>query len=133
MIYLNKKYKKIPKNDGYFIYFIQIGSPSNRLFKIGTTNNLLRRMREHCKYYNNDIALIWYKKVKSKYTTLRTEDSNKNYWIKNTDWDYQKKDRFVIPEPIEEVTIKIKKKYCIPLNCECYETDRYGNNRKYEK
>jgi len=34
-----------------FIYFIQIREPQERLSKIGTTNNIKRRMQEHKRYY----------------------------------------------------------------------------------
>ena len=70
----------MPKADGkhYYIYFIQVGNPFKRIFKIGTTNDLLRRMKEHSRNYGTDdqkedIAIIWFKKVKSKWTTLRID------------------------------------------------------------
>ena len=130
MIFLNKKYKKLPK-DGQFIYFLQIGEPSERVFKIGTTNNMHRRMKQHETYYKKDITVIWYKKVTSKYTTLRVEDENKDFWLANTNWKYKRNDRFIIPELITEVVVKIRKKYDIKLSCECYEVDKHGNNMRY--
>ena len=132
MIYLNKKYKYLPKNDGQFIYFLQIGNPDNRLFKIGTTNNLYRRMKEHEKAYKEDIIVLWFKKVKSKYTTLKVEDENKDFWRENTNWKYKRNDRFIIPYPISEVVVKIRKKYTIPLSCDCYEIDSKGVSARWQ-
>lgn len=42
------------KKIGHF-YFIRVGDPSENLYKIGTTNNLKRRMREHEENYQKQI------------------------------------------------------------------------------
>ena len=46
----SKSYYPHQENREY-IYFIRIGEPAERLFKIGTTNNINRRMKEHKKAY----------------------------------------------------------------------------------
>ena len=138
MIFLSKKYRKLPKADGkhFYIYFIQIGKPFKRVFKIGTTNDLLRRMKEHSRNYGTDdqkedIAIIWFKKVKSKWTTLRIEEETKTKWIKNEPtWEYIRNDRFVLPNLINQVSIKIRKNYSVNLDCECMEIDNKGNFTK---
>lgn len=138
LIFLNKKYRKLPKADGkhYYIYFIQVGSPFKRVFKIGTTNDLLRRMKEHSRNYGTDdqkedIAIIWFKKVKSKWTTLRIEEETKTKWIENEPtWEYIRNDRFVLPNLINQVSIKIRKNYSVNLDCECMEIDHKGNFTK---
>lgn len=121
-IYLNEIYKEMPTEDAQFLYFLQIGSPKNRLYKIGTTSNIARRMKEHRRYYKEDITILWYKKVKSKYTTLRVEDNQKAEWIETEkDWECLRNDRFILPKSQASVKVRIRKIYEIPLDCNCYE------------
>ena len=56
------------------IYFIRIGAPEDNLYKIGTTNNLRRRMREHSRNYKKPIEVLWVSPAYSKWTTLRVEE-----------------------------------------------------------
>lgn len=58
-----------------YIYLIRIGEPADRLFKIGTTNDMHRRMNEHRRAYKSDITVLGTIKVTSKYTTLRVEEN----------------------------------------------------------
>ena len=125
IIHNGRKYKiyssvKIPKpplkgiHKGY-IYFIRIGKIENRKFKIGTANNVLRRLLEHCNYYKEEIFLLWVSPICSKYTTFRVEDYQKDLWKLNIDWIYIENDRFLIPFDVYQITIKIKKEYVILL------------------
>ena len=96
----------------------------NRILKIGTTNDLKRRMREHNRTYKRATAhtmptessfeYIWTLPL-SKYNTLRYEDSNKEKWIAENIGEYVRNDRFVISEELTEVEIKIRKTYKIAL------------------
>lgn len=109
------KRKEIKKDLGY-LYFIRIGEPSKRLFKIGTTNRPLERMLEHCRHYKKEITVLWFSPQLSKYTTLRIEDRQKNFWIENRpDWEYLENDRFIIPPDVHNIEITIKKNYPIRI------------------
>jgi hypothetical protein len=98
------------KNKQY-IYFCRIGEPADRLFKIGTTNNIKRRMSEHKRSYKKDIEVLGVIEVTSKYTTLRVEEQTIEKWKMNEGWEYHRNDRFTIPPEVTEVTIKVKKEY----------------------
>ena len=97
----------------------------NRILKIGTTNDLKRRAREHNRAYKRATAhtmpsdssfeYIWTLPL-SKYNTLRYEDRNKTRWIAENVGEYVRNDRFVITEELTEVEIKIRKTYKIALN-----------------
>ena len=96
----------------------------NRILKIGTTNDLKRRQREHNRAYKRATAhtmptdasfeYIWTKPL-SKYNTLRYEDRNKIAWQEMRIGEYVRNDRFVISEELTEVEIKIRKTYKIAL------------------
>lgn len=131
MIYLNEKYKRMPTKQAQYNYVIQVGDADkdgDRVIKIGTTNNMLRRMKEHEKYYADkdtktkaNIYVLWYKEVKSKYTTLRVEDENKEEWKGNLNYKYIRNDRFVVPEWVDKINVKIRKNYEVNLNAMCIE------------
>ncbi len=96
----------------YYIYFVRIGEPKDRLFKIGTTNDIDRRMKEHKRYYKQDIEVLGTIAVTSEFTTLRVEKLTKQEWRENhPDWQYLRNDRFIIPEDVTEIEIKVKKIY----------------------
>lgn len=103
---------KIPKGD--CIYFIKIGDTKDRLFKIGTTNRLKDRMKEHIDSYKKDIEILFISPKYSKYTTLRVEDRTKELF-KQLGYDYIRNDRFIIPPQVEEITIKVRKEYIVKL------------------
>lgn len=107
---LTSKENEKQKNK-YYIYFVRIGEPKERLFKIGTTNDMKRRMGEHKRYYKKDITVLGVISVTSEYTTLRVEKQTKEKWKQNKDWVYMRNDRFIIPEDVKEITIKIRKEY----------------------
>lgn len=131
MIYCNKKYKRMPTKQAQYNYVIQIGDADkdgNRVIKIGTTNDMLRRMKEHEQYYADkdtktkaNIYILWYKEVKSKYTTLRVEDENKEIWKKNLNYKYIRNDRFIVPKWVDKINVKIRKNYEVDLNVMCIE------------
>lgn len=106
---------QIPKKKGEYVYFIRIGSEQQRLFKVGTANNIMRRMLEHCAYYKQPIYILWVSPNYSKYTTLRVEDRSIQTWKTFEGFQYFRNDRFVIDSSISKVTIKVKKEYEIAL------------------
>lgn len=105
------------KKNKFYIYFIRIGEPDKRLFKIGTTNNIDRRMKEHKRYYKENVTILGVIPVTSEYTTLRVEKQTKENWIENhPDWQYLRNDRFIIPEDVTEIEIKVRKSYRFAVN-----------------
>lgn len=106
---------EIPTKEGDYLYFIQIGDPEERLFKIGTTNNINRRMLEHRRTYKKDIHVLWVSPTYKKSTTLLVENKMKATWKEQEGMEYIPKDRFIINENIQKITIKVRKEYVIKL------------------
>lgn len=109
---------KIPKKEGEYIYFISFPkekTEERKLVKIGTTNNIMRRMKEHSKNYNTDIIIEWISSAYSKWTTLRVEDKMKRFWIEKPFWQWVRNDRFLIPNSISKITITVKKDYSFEI------------------
>lgn len=104
-----------PKKLKEFIYFIQIGEPAERLFKIGTTNNISRRMKEHEKYYQKNVNVLGVIPLTSKYTTLRVEKKMIDLWKTFSGWQYLRNDRFIIPEDVKEIIITVRKNYVFSI------------------
>lgn len=107
---------KVPEKKGQYLYFIRVGAPEKRLFKIGTTDDIMRRMVEHCGKYREEITILWVSPNYSKYTTLRMEDKHIDLWKTFEGFQYIKNDRFIIPACITSVTIKVRKEYKIKLD-----------------
>lgn len=97
------------------VYFIRIGARSENLYKIGTTNNIERRMHEHERNYKKPIEVLWISPAYSKYTTLRVEDSIKEQWRALDGFQYIPNDRFVINPSINQVKIKVRKEWMIDI------------------
>lgn len=98
-----------------FIYVGHYTEPDGTyVLKIGTTNNLERRQKEHTKHYKNDFVYDWYKEV-SKYTALRVEDDTRAEWKERFDGAYVRNDRFRIGQKPQTVTVTIRKQYVIEL------------------
>ena len=94
-----------------YIYFIRIGEPAQRLFKIGTTNNIDRRMKEHKRSYKEDIEILGIIPLTSRFTTLRVEERTIEKWKTFDGWIYKRNDRFIIPEDVQQITITVRKDY----------------------
>lgn len=106
----SKSYYPHQENREY-IYIIRIGEPAERLFKIGTTNNINRRMKEHKRAYKKDIEILGVIALTSKYTTLRVESKMIEKWKTFENWVYKRNDRFIIPEDVKQITITVRKDY----------------------
>lgn len=101
-----------------------LDTEGNYILKIGTTNDLDRRQKEHTRNYKRAPAYTmppkssftydWWLPL-SKYNTLRYEDKNRLAWIDNNVGEFVRNDRFCCEVKPEEVTIKIKKEYVIAL------------------
>lgn len=102
--------------DYQYVYFLRIGNPQERLFKIGTTNDPRRRMLEHERNYKKPVTVLWLSpKLRGRFTSLKVEEDNKEKWIAGTNWEYLRNDRFIIPPEVDSVKITIKKDYFVQL------------------
>lgn len=102
--------------DYQYVYFLRIGDPQERLFKIGTTNDPRRRMLEHERNYKKPVTVLWLSpKLRGRFTSLKVEEDNKEKWITGTNWEYLRNDRFIIPPEVDSIKITIKKDYFVQL------------------
>ena len=102
--------------DFQYVYFLRIGDPQERLFKIGTTNDPRRRMLEHERNYKKPVTVLWLSpKLRGRFTSLKVEEDNKEKWIAGTNWKYLRNDRFIIPPEVDSIKITIKKDYFVQL------------------
>lgn len=115
--YICKSKVTIPKKPGDYLYFIQVGEPraGKRIVKIGTTNNIKRRMSQELRQYKQNITILWVSPAYTKYTTLRVEDKMKNVWKSYSDWRYIPNDRFEVPEDITGFTITVRRDWPIEI------------------
>lgn len=108
--------------------FLYIGhyydTNGNYILKIGTTNDLQRRKKEHTRNYRKnklykladsaEFAYDWYLPL-SKYNTLRYESRTKEVWKKENIGTFLRNDRFICAEKPTLVEVKIRKIYQISL------------------
>lgn len=96
----------------------------NYIFKIGTTNNLERRRKEHNIHYkkspNHTMPIDGsfeydFSIPLSKYNTLRYEDKNRERLIEQNFGEFIRNDRFCCETKPEFVEIVIKKTYIMQL------------------
>ena len=94
------------------------------ILKIGTTNDLDRRQKEHTRNYKRSpnytmpedgkFEYDWSRPL-SKYNTLRYEDRNREKWQKEEVGNFVRNDRFHCPKKPDFVQITIRKTYQIAL------------------
>ena len=106
----------------YVGYYIDVDD--NFILKVGTTNDLERRRKEHNRNYRrsahcpmpieNEFNYLWTRPL-SKYNTLRYEDKTKAAWQEQGIGIYVNNDRFILCEKPEFVEVKIRKTYQIAL------------------
>lgn len=102
----------------YVGYYIDVNN--HIIVKIGTTNNIGRRTKEHTRNYRRAkqyrlppggiFQMLGYVKL-SKYNTLRYEDRNRQKWKEEGIGEFIRNDRFLLREGIKQVTVKIRKEY----------------------
>lgn len=106
----------------YVGYYFDVDN--NIILKIGTTNDLDRRQKEHTRNYrrakqyqmpkNSNFEYLFSLPL-SKYNTLRFEDKNREEWKNLEIGEFIRNDRFLLKNGIKKVAIKIKKVYEIDL------------------
>ena len=95
----------------------------NFILKIGSTNNLERRKKEHMKNYQKskkhqmvgEFSYYWAIPL-SKYSVERYEESIKENFKNLSFGKYVPKDRFAFKKKPKKIIIKIKKNYTISLD-----------------
>ena len=108
-----------------FLYVgFYIDTNGKYILKIGTTNDLDRRQKEHTRNYkkspehtmppNGSFTYLWSHKL-SKYNTLRYEDRNRAAWQEANVGEFVRNDRFVLEEIPPTVEVKRRKSYIIAL------------------
>jgi predicted GIY-YIG superfamily endonuclease len=114
-------------NEKKYLYVLKYLTVNDKIVvKVGTTNNLKRRMYEHNNYYQKKaknhrmpkgatVELVWAKQFSAE-NVEKYEEENKEYWRDLGFGDYVKNDRFVFDEMPPYVEIIIKKSYIISLN-----------------
>lgn len=113
---------KAPKEFLYVGHYID--KKGRYILKVGTTNDLQRRKREHERKYktakeytmpqDGEFIYDWSIKL-SKYNTLRFEDRTKSAWQQISLGEYIRNDRFFCASKPDEVKVTIKKTYTIKL------------------
>ena len=96
----------------------------NYILKIGTTNDLDRRQKEHTRNYRrsktytlpaDEIFEYDFYLPLSKYNTIRYEDKNRTKWIEDNLGQFVRNDRFCCAEKPQSVKVKIRRTYEVIL------------------
>ena len=115
--------KKTEKEFLYVGHYTDIDN--NYVLKIGTTNDLDRRRKEHTRNYRkaknytmppNAEFCYDFSIPLSKYNTLRYEDSNREEWKNLNVGAFVRNDRFCCATKPATITVKIRKTYTIALH-----------------
>ena len=113
-------------NEKEFLYVgYYIDTEGRTILKVGTTDNLERRAKEHNRYYSTKakkcrmceggcFEYLWHCPL-SKYNTLRYEDRTRAKWKKQNIGQFINNDRFILDNPPDFVEITIRKTYQIKL------------------
>ena len=115
----------IAKVEKEFLYVGHyIDKKGRYILKIGTTNDLERRKKEHIRNYRkaHDYTMPedeifhydWWLPL-SKYNTLRYEDRNRQLWKNMEIGKFIRNDRFLVEDKPEVIAVTIKKTYFIAL------------------
>ena len=101
-----------------------IDTCGNYVLKVGTTNDLQRRQKEHTRNYRrakhnpmpktDTFEYDWYISL-SKYNTLRFEDKTREQWQQENIGTFVKNDRFCCQQKPKTVKVTIRKTYEISL------------------
>ena len=120
-----KKGEKVDKMNKEWLYVGHYYDIFNNfILKIGTTNDLKRRMAEHNRNYKRSpnftmpedgaFEYDWYIPL-SKYNTLRYEDRNRSLWQEMGVGEFVRNDRFYCATKPDFVEVAIRKVYKIAL------------------
>lgn len=113
------------ENNKEFLYVGHyIDENDNYILKIGTTNNLERRRKEHTRNYkrspnctmpqDQEFVYDWHLPL-SKYNTFKYEDKTRNAWKELGIGTFIRNDRFCCQTKPPTIAVTIKKTYEIAL------------------
>ena len=110
----------MPTKEGNYIYFIRLVPILGNIprYKIGTTNRPLPRLKEHLKNYKYEfnIETLWFSpRYGSVETTTRVERRMIKFWSEFLGWEHIPNDRFILPDNVTEIFIKVRKDYFIRI------------------
>ena len=115
----------MPKKKEFLYVGHYIDTKGRYILKVGTTNDLARRQKEHTRNYRKAPDYVMPKSAQfeydgaiklSKYNTLRYEDQTRERWQNEGIGEYVRNDRFNCgSRKPNKVTIKIRKTYVIDL------------------
>lgn len=115
---------ELPKGKEWLYIGHYFDTQGQYILKIGTTNNLERRQKEHTRNYRkspnftlpSDGIFIydWYLAL-SKYNTLRFEDKTRTAWQEAKIGEFVRNDRFFCRRKPKMVKVTIRKTYQIEL------------------
>lgn len=118
-------YPTPPNNKEWLYVGHYIDTKGRYILKVGTTNDLTRRLREHNQHYrhaeeytlskNDSFIYDWYIPL-SKYNTIRFEDITRENWKQIGIGEYVRNDRFCCSHKPKEVKVKIRKEYIVALD-----------------
>jgi len=97
-----------------YLYVGHYNTDTHYVLKVGTTNNLERRRKEHCRNYHADFVYDWTLPL-SHYNTLRYEDKTRERWKQDFPDTFKRNDRFFLDEKPDSVSVVIRKEYRIDL------------------
>lgn len=108
----------------YFYIGYYFDTNNKFILKVGTTNDLERRRKEHTRNYhraknytlpqNAEFTYVWYIPL-SKYNTLRIEDRTRKELTEQGIGKFVRNDRFECETPPDFVNVHIRKTYTVPI------------------
>lgn len=117
MIYVEVKTEK----DKEYFYIGTYENEEYRIIKIGTTNNLDRREKEHQRsteklknYAGKNYHMLWHIKL-SHANTLRAEDRMREKMREHPNLQYIANDRFAVLGKVPDIQLKVRKVHNIEL------------------
>lgn len=103
-----------------YVYLLKIEtnekfSPYPVIHKVGTTCSIMHRMKALLYNYQcKSITILWISPAYSTSTALRVE-TNFRTNINQEEWIAIPKDRFILPDNVKEITIKVRNEYTIKV------------------
>lgn len=119
--------KSCRKTEKGYVYFISLVFSNGAVWrKIGITNDIIERMKQHAADYAKrdkwenygipGIYIHWISNPYSIYTAQRVEKKMIKKWCEECpDWEYMANDRFVIPDTVTEIKIVVRKEWSFSL------------------
>ena len=109
-----KGYKEVDQKQYFHLCFIEDRKSNTVWLKCGITCNPKERMKAHYHMYGI-VCLLWVSPIFSKYTAGKVEDEFKDFTRNHLAWEYIRNDRFIMPDGITTIEVRVRKTYTIHL------------------